>query len=478
MGFSLQNLALIPDTSGSRAHLPHRKEVFDERVAILSAWSYLPISSGIRHLFLVGTYANLVCDAICLFLVYLLLKSKISWCILLGALLPFSHISSWYLLFFLFLVSLCERKPLFSLPLAAATFTTLLVPGVISALVSYLRGETLSLSICPKEALYFLLSLLKKIEIDLGLWAAVPISGIILLRGKIEKWLFLYALGYLILAYLSHAIIFAVGFDLRFILQLSLPFSVISGLALRKVVSVLHMPNLHVIGAAVFLAWFLTNPVPKQNQWIIWNDLVEFRDLASGREVVVLGGAGITNYLEVVGCKVVGKVTQPWNEMLREKERIIAVSLSMPPEYRLKPPCFVEAFRTSRLVAYQPLIGCEPPEFEIVSSQLNPPRVKLVCKKGSLSMKLALDPKSWVVYVEGLPCKIMRIGSSSDDPEIEEGDEIVLEFHCQRSRGVRISLYMDQATTQLMEVWALGVKRIGDVPRNLNLKTASSKLEE
>ncbi len=415
------------------------REIYGERIALLSAWSLLPISSGIRHLFDVGTYANLVCDVISLFLVYSLLKRKLVWCVLIGALLPLAHISSWYLLVFLLIVALRKKKLFFALPLVSAFITTLLIPGVIFELVTYIREELSisSINLNPLGVIYSLLSLIKKMELDLGLWVAIPLSGLILLRFKdeCEKWLLLYTLGYLTLAYLSFAQITIIGFSIRFVLQLSLPFSVISALSLRKILSLLRLSNMAPIALIIVIAWFLTNPVIREDQWAIWNDMRRFRDLASGKKVVLLGFMGVTNYLEVVGCNVVGKVAQPWDSSLREGAHLIAVSLDMPPEYRLTLPCFVEAFRTSRFVAYQPVVGCEPPVFEIISCQLNPLKVKLVCKEQSAPLEVVLDPKNWVVYVGGTPCDVLGVESlSSRDKTIGPGDEIILEISCREEK--------------------------------------------
>jgi hypothetical protein len=175
----------------------------------------------------------------------------------------------------------------------------------------------------------------------------------------------------------------------------------------------------------------LTNPVVKEDQWAVWNDMRQFRDLASGREMILLGFRGMTDYLEVIGCNVVGKAGQPWEESLREKDRLIAVSLKMPPEYKLKPPCFFEAFRTSIFVAYRPVVGCKPPVFEIVSCQFNPLTVRLVCKEGSAPLDVALNPDNWVVRVNGVPCDVLEVSSPFLGEIIRLGDELILKVSCQ-----------------------------------------------
>jgi len=269
--------------------------------------------------------------------------------------------------------------------------------------------------------------------LDLSPWVAVPLSGLFLLRARdeVEGWLLFYILGYLVMTYLSFTQVAFVGFSPRFILQLSLPFSVVSALALEKVISIIRLPNVAPLGLFLILIWSLTNPVIKEDQWAVWNDMRQFRDLASGEEILVLGFRGMTDYLKVIGCNVVGKVGQPWEASLREEDRLIAVSLNMPPEYKLKPPCFFEAFRTSMFVAYRPVVGCEPPIFEIISCQFNPLTVRLVCMRHSVASDIALNPDNWVVRVSGIPCNVLKVSSPSLGEIIGPGDELVLEISCQ-----------------------------------------------
>ncbi len=416
-------LAALAASQGALIYLIGR-ELWGRRVGLLSSWSLLPMSSGLYHLFRVGTYANAMSDTLTALCALLLVRRRFIAAAALGATLPVAHTSTLYFLAFLAVPAVSKRRVGLAAPLLSAALVCggLHFPAI--RLSGYARRGTVEAFPGLRGLARALVSLLHgPIPRLLSWWSALSLGGMTQVRGwGPAGWLVGYSAGLVIASYLSFSGIAFAGQSWRFVLQLALPFSLLAGLSLTRLTPSLG-PRAEAVLLAVILAASLAYSyarLPEHDDQIeIWSDMEGFcASRWNERGITAVGGVR-ARYLTVAGCEIASRISKPKGAELAESDRPIVVTRESPEEYRLPPPCFELVAETYSLLIYR-ATGERPPEIRSVEAD----RYKLAISIAAVDPTLSdyvLEPSYWKVFVNGFPVRVSEVNTAAVQEETAEG---------------------------------------------------------
>ncbi len=438
-GYRMVLASLIPAQSGLLYLIARR--LWGERPAIAAAWSHTAMASSVRHLFVTGTYSNMLADTLVLTLGLALVERRQIPVAAFGLLLPMAHSSTLYTLGFLAIVSLAERDVLLALPIVATLVAGApLAPAMVGRLSNYAQwgSPKVLADVPPRYILRELIGSLRLMGEALGPWSAFGLGGLMARRGRVERWLATYAGGLMVLTFFGYSGVAFAGEGWRFAFQLSMPLTLTAGLALDRLLSLSRRVMTPLILVGVTLALVASPPVEPESQLPIWRDIREFCGATNGTPVAVIAD-GPSNYLRFVGCNVVEVFHVPWSEGLLEPGRIVAVSANVPLWYRPRLPCFEQLYSSEYVLAYRPVPGCIPPRYRVTACEaLGERRVVLdvLLVSSNVSAEIAKRPENWVVYANGGPCEVSSVELEGEGALLSAGDSVKVEVSCDLPLGV------------------------------------------